>query len=116
MITIENMLFSRLRNDITEGLNDALERMLKNDVDEGKVTCTIKISIAEKEVAGTQSMARIAKMPFFKHKVNTAVTNGKSIEGGCDPQKEIILTETGELVMRAMPDGQMSLFRVDDDG
>jgi len=110
MITIENMLFSRLRNDISEGLNDALERMLKNEVDEGKVSCTIKISISEKEVTGTHGMARIAKLPFFEHKVKTAVTNGRSIEGGCDPQKEIVLTETGELVMRAMPGGQMSLF------
>ena len=47
-ISTRHPIFCRMQEDFTEGINDALKRMLKNGVNEGRVTCTLDINLFRK--------------------------------------------------------------------
>lgn len=113
-INTGNPIFYRMQEDFSEGLNDALKRMLRNGVNQGKVTCTVTIQLVEEEITGSHGMARMAKTPVFDHKVKTSVSQGTQIEGKALMRGvEIFLDEDGDPACRKYG-GQMSLFDEDE--
>ena len=70
-----------MREDISKGIDDVLRRMLKNGVNEGKMTCTLTIRFEEEEITGMHGMLRMAKTPIFEHKVKSSVAQGISVDG-----------------------------------
>ena len=109
-ISTRHPIFCRMQEDFTEGINDALKRMLKNGVNEGRATCTLDINLFEDEVIGTHGIGRLAKTPVFQHKVKTSVSQGVLLNGKTNMRgTEIIQDPEGNPVLSEYS-RQMTLF------
>ena len=95
-IDTRHPVFCRMQEDFTEGVNDALKRMLRNGVNDGRVVCTLEIKLIEDEVEGTHGIARMVKTPIFVHKIKTSVSQGISINAATKMQgTEILIDHDG---------------------
>ena len=109
-ISTRHPIFCRMQEDFTEGINDALKRMLRNGVNEGRVTCTLDINLFEDEVTGTHGIERLAKTPVFQHKVKTSVSQGVLLNGKTNMRgTEITQDSEGNPVLSEYS-RQMTLF------
>ena len=105
-----NPIFYRMQEDFSEAINDTVKRMLRLGVNEGRVTCTLGITLIEEEITGSHGMARMAKTPVFEHKVKTAVSQGIQVSGEAQMRgTEIRLDQDGNPIFSKYG-GQMSLF------
>ena len=114
-IDTANPIFYRMQEDLSAAINDTVKRMLKLGVNEGKVTCSLSITLIEEEISGTHGILRMAKTPIFEHKVKTAVSQGIQVSGETQMRgTEIRLDEEGTPVFSTYG-GQMSLFDEEDE-
>ena len=110
-----NPIFYRMQEDLSEAINDTVKRMLRLGVNEGKVTCTLGITLIEEEITGSNGIARMAKTPVFEHKVKTAVSQGIQVSGEAQMRgTEIRLDQDGNPIFSKYG-GQMSLFDEEED-
>ena len=114
-INTGNPIFYRMQEDFSEGLTDAITRMIRHGVNQGKVTCTITITLVEDEIMDERGLIRPVKTPVFEHRVKTAVSQGIKIEGNAQMRgTEIDLDEDGNPYYRRYG-GQMTLEDLEDD-
>ena len=114
-IDTANPIFYRMQEDFSEAINDTVKRMLRLGVNEGRVTCTLTITLVEEEITGSHGMARMAKTPVFEHKVKTAASQGIQVSGEAQMRgTEIRLDQDGNPVFSNYG-GQMSLFDAEQD-
>ena len=114
-IDTANPIFYRMQEDFSEAINDTVKRMLRLGVNEGRVTCTLTITLVEEEITGSHGMARMAKTPVCEHKVTTAVSQGIQVSGEAQMRgTEIRLDQDGNPIFSKYG-GQMSLFDEDEE-
>lgn len=109
-ISTRHPIFCKMQEDFTEGINDALKRMLKNGVSEGRVTCTLDITMLEDEVTGTHGIERLAKTPIFQHKIKASVSQGILLNGKTNARGTEILTDHDGNLVFSEYSRQMTLF------
>lgn len=119
-LNLDSDTFEEMKSDFADVMTVTLANMIDRKCDEAAITIKLGISLKKDAApdleAGEPGKTRPIVRPVITHKIGTQLTMKYEQVGNMAGDYELVQLEGGEFVMRAVDDGQRTLFdRVDPD-
>ena len=117
-LTLESDTFRDMKKDFDGQLQKLLQKMKNRNMNEGKITLSVDVTLEEKEIPvfdGTDDVSQEIQMPKFEHKVTTEVKEKSEVKGALNSEMKLVWDDDTKTYVMAYINNttQRSIF--DDD-
>lgn len=114
-INVSEPGFTSMREALSMAIADTFRRMLERNINKGKVTLTVNLTLLDDVESGSHGSNRIVRRPFIEHKIKASIAENSQTEGRIDTHGlEVTTNQYGEMIFREYGSKQMSIFDGDD--